>query len=62
MVVNGKTCAEMIDKAETRLAKFLEIPKEELEDKVNYEFSMYEASDDGIELSIFGAEVFAKVK
>jgi hypothetical protein len=62
MMVNGKTCAELVDKAEERLSKFLEIPKEELENKVTYEFAMYESSDDGVELSIFAAEVFAKVK
>jgi hypothetical protein len=62
MVVNGKTCAELVEKAETRLAKFLDVPVEDLENRVTYEFAMYEASDDGIELSTFGAEVYAKVK
>ena len=62
MVVNGKTCEELVNKAETRLSAFLGIPVEELESKVNYDFAMYEASDDGIELSTFGAEVYAKLK
>ena len=62
MVVNGKTCDELVNKAEQRLSAFLNIPLEELENKVSYEFAMYESSDDGIELSTFGAEVYAKLK
>jgi hypothetical protein len=62
MVVNGKTCQELIDKAEKRLAAFFNTPVEELENKVNYEFNMYESSDDGVELSIFTSEVHAKLK
>jgi hypothetical protein len=62
MVVSGKTCQELIDKAETRLAAFFKTSVEELENKVNYEFNMYESSHDGVELSIFSADVHAKLK
>jgi len=62
LLANGKSYEEIVEKSEKRLAKFLDIPVEELENKLNYEFTFYESSDDGIELSTFSAEVHAKLK
>jgi hypothetical protein len=62
MMVNGKSYQELINKAEKRLAAFLNTSIEDLQNKVSYEFNMYESSNDGIELSIFSAEVRAKLK
>ena len=62
MMVNAKSYAEIIEKAEKRLSSFLDIPVEELQNKINYEFEIYESSDDGVSLSTFTASVHAKLK
>jgi hypothetical protein len=62
MMVHAKSYAEIIEKAEKRLSNFLDTPIEDLPNKMNYEFEIYESSDDGVTLSTFTASVYAKVK
>jgi hypothetical protein len=62
MVVNAKSYSEIVEKAEKRLASFLDVPVENLQNKINYEFEIHESSDDGIQLSTFTALVQAKLK
>jgi hypothetical protein len=62
MMVHAKSYSELIEKAEKRLSNFLDTPVEDLPNKVNYEFEIYESSDDGTTLSTFSASVYAKLK
>jgi hypothetical protein len=62
MMVHAKSYEELVDKAEKRLALFVGTSVEDLQNRVNYEFNIYESSDDGISLSTFSAEVLAKLK
>jgi hypothetical protein len=62
MMIHAKSYAEIIEKAEKRLSSFLDTPIEDLANKINYEFEIYESSDDGVMLSTFTAAVHAKLK
>jgi hypothetical protein len=62
LIVSGKSYEEIVEKAEKRLASFLNISVEELENKMKYEFNFYESNDDGVSPSTFTAEVYAKMK
>jgi len=61
-LVNSTTYKGLIAEAEKKLANFFEIEVEEIKDKVNYEITVYEASNDGISLPIFSGEVSARLR
>jgi hypothetical protein len=62
MMVHALTYEDLVSKAESRLALFVDMPVEELQNKVNYEFNIYESNNDGVSLSTFTAEVIARLK
>jgi hypothetical protein len=62
MMVHGKTYEELVEKTEKRLGLFLGIDVEDLKNKIDYDFEIYESSDDGVTLSTFSAAVHAKLK
>jgi hypothetical protein len=61
-LVNSTTYKGLIAEAEKKLANFFEIKVEEIKDKVNYEITVYEASNDGVSLPIFSGEVSARLR
>jgi hypothetical protein len=61
-LVNSTTYKGLIAEAEKKLANFFEIKAEEVKDKVNYEITVYEASNDGVSLPIFSGEVSARLR
>jgi hypothetical protein len=61
-IVSSTTYKGLIAEAEKKLANFFEIEIEEIKDKVNYEMTVYEASNDGVSLPIFSGEVSARMR
>lgn len=61
-MVLGLTYEEILEKTEKKLSDFFQIPVDELEEKLSYEITIWESSDDGITAPIFSAEVISQVK
>jgi hypothetical protein len=61
-LVSSTTYNGLIAEAEKKLCNFFEIELEELKNKVNYEITVYESSNDGVTLPIFTGEVSARMR
>jgi hypothetical protein len=61
-LVSSTTYKGLIAEAEKKLCNFFEIELEELKNKVNYEITVYESSNDGVTLPIFTGEVSARMR
>jgi uncharacterized membrane protein YkoI len=61
-LVKATTYKGLISEAEKKLSNFFEIELEEVKDKLNYEITVYESSDDGVSLPIFTGELSARLR
>jgi hypothetical protein len=61
-LVSSTTYKGIILETEKRLSNFFEIDVEELSNKLNYEITVYESSNDGVTLPIFTGEVSARLR
>jgi hypothetical protein len=61
-LVKSTTYKGLIAEAEKKLSNFFEIELEEVKDKLNYEITVYESSDDGVSLPIFTGELSARLR
>lgn len=61
-LVSSTTYKGLILETEKKLSSFFEIDIEEVKDKLNYEITIYESSNDGVSLPIFSGEVSARLR
>lgn len=61
-LVSSTTYKGLILETEKKLSNFFEIELEDVKDKLNYEITIYESSNDGISLPIFTGEVSARLR
>jgi hypothetical protein len=61
-IVSSRTYKGIIYEAEKKISNFYEIELEDVKDKVSYEITVYESSDDGVSLPIFSGEVSARLR
>lgn len=61
-LVSSTTYKGLISEAEKKLSAFFEINIEDIKDKLNYEITVYESSNDGVTLPIFTGEISARLR
>jgi hypothetical protein len=61
-LISSTTYKGLILEAEKKLSNFFEIELEDVKDKINYEVTVYESSNDGITLPIFSGELSARMR
>ena len=61
-LVSSTTYKGLILETEKKLSNFFEIELEDVKDKLNYEITIYESSNDGVSLPIFTGEVSARLR
>jgi hypothetical protein len=61
-LVSSTTYKGLILETEKKLSNFFEIELEDVKDKLNYEITIYESSNDGVSLPIFSGEVSARLR
>lgn len=61
-LVSSTTYKGLISEAEEKLSKFFEIELEDIKDKLNYDITVYESSNDGVSAPIFSGEVSARLR
>jgi hypothetical protein len=61
-LVSSTTYKGLILETEKKLSNFFEIELEDVKDKLNYEITIYESSNDGVSLPVFTGEVSARLR
>jgi hypothetical protein len=61
-LVSSTTYKGLVEEAEKKLSLFFEFDIEDLNNKISYEMMIHESSDTGDTLSIFTADVLAKLR
>jgi hypothetical protein len=61
-IVNSNTYKGILEETEKKLSSFFEISREDLSNMVSYELKIYESAADGVTLSIYSADVTAKLR
>jgi hypothetical protein len=61
-LVSSRTYKGLIYEAEKKISNFYEIEAEDVKDKVSYEITVFESSNDGVSLPIFSGEITARLR
>jgi hypothetical protein len=61
-LVSSTTYKDLISEAEKKLSNFFEIKLEDVKDKINYEITVFEGSNDGVSAPIFSGEISARLR
>jgi hypothetical protein len=61
-LVSSRTYKGLIYEAEKKISNFYEIEVEDVKDKVSYEITVFESSNDGVSLPIFSGEITARLR
>jgi hypothetical protein len=61
-LVSSTTYKGLILETEKKLSDFFEIEIEDVREKLNYEITIYESSNDGVSLPVFTGEVSARLR
>jgi hypothetical protein len=61
-LVSSTTYKGLILETEKKLSDFFEIEIEDVKEKLNYEITIYESSNDGVSLPVFTGEVSARLR